>query len=153
MAIAIPAIAGPTSFIGIYADPYHYDMDAVLTDLYQQFTTWTWVLPSDDGIMCAEFSTSAPHTVITIGIFINPEHSVSLGDPTTGISICFPECRTDWTWMSQSTYLSLGIDYDWIIPGPHPDTGEMRVATCEPGYPIAPMYVYNWFGINQYAGG
>ncbi|MCK4537798.1 MAG: hypothetical protein KAV42_03265 [Candidatus Krumholzibacteria bacterium] len=156
LAMLIPAsgVAQPLSYIGLYADPYHYDGDVVIWEPYAGWTTWVWVMPGNDGMMCAEFMIQNPPYVLNIGTTPNPAHSVTLGDPFTGISICFPECQYDWTWLYQLSALPVEVGpYDYVYVLPHPDTDAVQIATCEAGYPIQPVTYCLHLGINQYSGG
>jgi hypothetical protein len=142
--------AGPVAYIGVFADDAHMVCRADVPAPYVGWTTWVWVLPSDNGMMCAEFMVQNPAWVLNTGTVVNPENSVTLGDPFAGISICFGVCQTEWTWLYQLTALPTAaglLDYVQIVA--HPDAGAYQVANCLEGYPIEPVTLLNNLAINQ----
>jgi hypothetical protein len=142
--------AGPLALIGLYTDIDHSICRADVPAPYVGWTTYVWVQPSDNGMMCAEFLIQNPAWVLNTGTVPNPGNSVTLGDPFAGISICFGTCQTEWTWLYQLTALptAAGIA-DYVNVMPHPDSGGILVANCLEGYPIEPLVVFNNLGINQ----
>ncbi len=73
--------AGPTAYIGLYTDAGHSVCSQMIPAPYMRYTTWIWVLPSDNGMMCAEFKLTQPAWNLAIGTTVNPAHSVALGAP------------------------------------------------------------------------
>ncbi len=142
--------AGPTAFIGLYTDSEHSVCRQDIPAPYMGWTTWVWIQPSDLGMICAEFMIQNPAWIFNTGTLVNPAHSVALGDPFTGISICFGTCQTDWTWLYQLNALPTvaGVP-DYVNVVGHPDVGVYQVANCEAGYPIEPLVMLNNLGLNQ----
>ena len=151
-AIAISAgsvNAGPQTLIGLYVDSGHTVCRQDIPVPYQQFTVWVYVLPGDDGMICAEYRLSAPSWLIIAGTTVNPAHSIALGDNFTGVTICFAGCQSDWTWTYQFNMfpMSSGIpDYMNVLP--YPNYG-LNAYNCLPGYPIEEMIVLNNLGLNR----
>lgn len=150
---AIALFAGSVNaatLIGLYVDAEHSVCRQDIPAPYAGFTVWTWVQPGDDGMICAEYAMTVPASCFVTGTTVNPAHSVALGDPLAGVSICFPTCNTDWQWTYQQSILPTvaGVP-DFIDILPHPDAGAVQAANCLPGYPIEPMIVFNNLGLNQ----
>jgi hypothetical protein len=142
--------AGPLSFIGIYTDGGHTVCRQDILAPYVSFPVWVWVQPSDNGMICSEFMLQYPAWLLNIGTVVNPNHSVALGDPFSGISICFAACQTDWTYLYQLTALPTAAG----VPGfvnvlPHPSAGAIQIANCLPDYPLEPLLVFNNLRLNQ----
>ncbi|HSG27212.1 MAG TPA: hypothetical protein VLA34_01940 [Candidatus Krumholzibacterium sp.] len=150
---AAPCLAGPTAYTGLYTDADHSICRADVPAPYVIFTCWHWVLPSDNGAMCAEYKIQIPPTCLNTATVLNPAHSVALGDPTVGISICFAECQTDWFWTSQLSILPTSTIVQVIELVGHPDTGVYQLANCEAGYPVEPVLLLNNLHINEDCGG
>ena len=144
------AYAGPQAFIGLYTDAAHSNCRQDVVAASVPFIVHIWVQPSDLGMICAEFSFLFPPTYYAIGTLANPDHSVALGAPPTGVSICFPTCQTDWTWLYQMTMLPLAAGIpDYMNIDIRPDAGAYQVANCEDGYPIESLIILNNLGLNQ----
>jgi hypothetical protein len=143
--------AGPVAYMGLYTDDVHSNCRADVLAPYAGFTCWHWVLPSDFGAICAEFMIALPAggVYFSTGSTVNPGHSVALGDPLTGVSICFPDCQTDWFWTYQLAILPTVTTVQMITVEPHPDAGVYQVANCEPGYPLEPVTLLNNLHINE----
>jgi hypothetical protein len=144
--------AGPVAYIGLYTDAGHSVCSQMIPAPYMQYTTWIWVLPSDNGMMCAEFKLVQPAWNLSIGTVINPGSSVALGAPydAGGVSICFGMCQTSWTWLYQLMQLptAAGIPA-FITIVERPDAGAYQVANCLPKYPLEPLTVLNNLALNQ----
>lgn len=142
--------AGPQAFIGIYADEARSLTRVDVPAPYMGWTTWIWVQPSDLGMICSEFMVTNPPWVLNTGTVVNPAHSVALGDPFTGYSICFGTCNLDWTWLVQLSALPTAAGTPGFVNiVAHPDAGAFQVANCEDGYPIESLILLNNLGINQ----
>lgn len=153
MALMAGAVnAGPIAYIGLYTDGGHNICSQTIPAPYAGFTTWIWVLPSDNGMMCAEFKLVAPAWMLSIGTTVNPAHSVALGAPydATGVSICFSSCQTEWTWLYQLSQLPTvaGVP-DFITIVERPDAGAYQLANCLPKYPLEPVTILNHLALNQ----
>jgi hypothetical protein len=147
--IAGSVSAGPLAYMGLYADDAHGVCSVVVPAPYAGFTCWHWVLPSDNGAICAEFKITIPPVYFSTGTTVNPDHSVALGDPITSVSICFTDCQTDWFWTYQLAILPTVADIQQIIIEPHVDAGAYQVANCLEGYPIEPVTLLNNLHINE----
>lgn len=147
--IASAVNAGPIAYIGAFTDEHvTCRQDVPVANI--PFTTWIWVLPSDFGMICSEFRVDIPAWTYNIGTLANPDHSVALGDPISGVSICFSECNYGWTWLYQLTILPLApLTPGYITIAERPDAGAYQVANCEPGYPIEPVTILNHLALNQ----
>jgi hypothetical protein len=140
--------AGPNAYIGLYNDAAHSVCSQTTTGI---FMNWVWVLPGDDGMMCAEFKLVAPAWLYCIGTTPNPLNSVILGAPydATGVSFCFGTCQTEWVWLYQLSQLPAGGGVDFVYIVERPDAGAYQIADCTPGYPLAPLRILNYLGLNQ----
>ena len=147
--IAGSVSAGPIAYMGLYVDAEHGVCSVVVPAPYAGFDMWHWVLPSDDGAICAEFKITIPVEYFSTGTVVNPDHSVALGDPLTGISICFADCQTGWFWTYQLAILPTDAAVHQILIEGHPDVGAYQVANCLPGYPIMPVTLLNHLHINE----
>ena len=158
LAVLVPAACGayPDAYIGVFSDPYHYDSDVYIRELYMQYTSWVWILPGDDGMMCAEFKLIGPAWNLCIGTTPNPEIVVSLGAPydAYGVSACFRTCQTGWTWLYKFDQLPTAANIqDFIRIVERPDAGAYQVATCKPGYPLGELIILSYLGLNVWGGG
>ena len=150
-----PANAGPVAYIGLYTDSNHSVYVRYIPVPYVQYTTWVWILPGDNGMMCAEFKLVQPAWNLCIGTTVNPAYSVAVGAPydAGGVSICFGSCQTSWTWLYQLGQLpTVANIIDCIYIVDHPAAGACQVAECTPGYPIAPLFKLNYLYLNETPG-
>lgn len=150
--IAGTAVAAPTHYMGLYTETTGTPStcSVAVPAPYMGFTAVHWVLPGDDGVICAEFLVTFPATYFNTGTVVNPGHSVALGSPTAnGVSICFAECQRDWFWTYQLTFLPTVTTVEQIQIVGHTDTGAYSVADCRPGYPIAPVSLLNNLHVNE----
>ena len=150
IALFAGSVNAGVALIGLYTDAGHSICRQDIPAPYAAFVLWTWVQPGDDGMICVEYAMSVPPTCFVTGTTVNPAHSVALGDPVAGVSICFPTCNTDWIWTYQQNILPTvaGVP-DFIDILPHPTAGAVQAANCLPGYPIEPLIVFNNLGLNQ----
>lgn len=107
-------------------------------------TLYVFVLPSDEGIMSAEFYLDLPddEAIQPLGL---PEYcdDVSgafggLFDPDDPLALGLQDCHTGgWKFIVSHMILFLDeyTDYDWIRVKPPLWAGSPQVATCETGYP------------------
>jgi len=150
--LATSASAGPMAFVGLYTDDAHSMCSQDIPAPYVGFATWVWILPSDNGMICAEFKLQAPAWMLATGTTPNPGNSVILGDPygADGVSFCFSECQYDWVWLFQINQLpTVGGLVDYIYIQERPDAGAYQVANCLAGYPIEPLTILNHLALNQ----
>ncbi len=146
---AVNAGQVPGPYIGLYTDA-HSNCRQDIPAAYVPFSMFVWVLPSDNGMMCAEYMLEMPAWMMNTATLVNPDHSVALGDNFTGISICFGICQLEWTWLYELTMFPMSaglLDYVNIVA--HPEAGAISTANCEPGYPMEEMTVLNYLALNQ----
>lgn len=149
--IATAATAGPVAYIGVFADAAHSVITVNNPGGFYPWTLHTWVLPSDNGAMCAEYKVVAPVNVIVSTATTNPGATVDMGSPVgaPGASICFGTCQNDWFWTYQVLMYLTDTTPTWVELFPHDDAGGPQVANCEEGYPIEPATKYTLLGLNQ----
>ncbi|MBU8921845.1 MAG: hypothetical protein KOO63_08495 [Bacteroidales bacterium] len=153
MLVAGTVSAGPVAYIGLYGDAGHLVTEYMNPGM-TQFTLWTWVLPSDNGAMCAEYKVLAPvgPGMIIQAAVVNPLATVSMGSAigAPGASVCFGSCQTDWFWTYQVPIWSTDTVAGFFELFAHDDAGGPQVANCIlPDYPIEPATKYTKFGLNQ----
>jgi hypothetical protein len=128
----------PLGYIGLFTDDTHSAWCATGVGFYP-VEVWVLCLPGSLGQICAEFKVCNPVNVITSTITWNtPIISVTLGDPDTGLSVCYIACQTDWHWIYHRLYYVTDPTQTYIYICAHPDIGTFQFANCEPGYPIEP---------------
>jgi hypothetical protein len=144
------AFAGPTGYMGLYADADHTVCEVINPGGFYPFELWIWCLPSDLGQICAEFMICYPPNVITSTVTFNtPIISVTLGDLSTGLSVCYVNCLWDWNWPAHQLIYLTDTTPAFIEICPHPDVGVYQFANCEPGYPTEPILILNHLALNQ----
>ncbi len=141
----------PVGYIGLYTDEFHDTWCANGVGLYP-VNMWVWCLPSERGMMCAEFAISYPINVIRSTVVWNPEIPIIVDppDPSVGVSICFLNCKWDWTfWFYQQLWV---VDptpvHAEIIKHTDPYVLDIQFANCDPGYPVEPVRKYTNLYIN-----
>lgn len=153
------AILPQIGYIGIYSDATHNSY-TICPAQYEQFHVWIWCLPSENGLMAAEFAVSFPATAVEQFHVKNPGITVELGSLTAGIGVAFGEgmCQMDWVWLYDITMVLLARTYATIAIIPHPGAlpePAYQFATCELGYPIEacgnwpPLYLCPTWGVEQ----
>jgi len=146
-----PGDAAPVSlnYVGLYAAANHSVCYVSNPGGFYPFTVWVWWLPSETGMQAAEFAIQHPGIVIGASVTQNPAITVALGSLPSGISVAFGACQTGWTWTHyQQCYLTAtAVDYVRLVP--HPAAGACQIATCEVGYPIAPVTIIQHLALND----
>jgi hypothetical protein len=140
----------PAGYIGLYVDDTHSLWCAEGVGFYP-FEMWIWCLPSDRGLICAEFVCVYPPNVIQSTVTQNPNVSVTLGTIDTGMSVCYVACEWDWTWpFHQSLWVTDPTESN-IIVEKHPDPNIVCIqfANCDPGYPTECVNVLTIININH----
>ena len=137
------------SMIGLFADEARTDCVVRNPGGFNQFVMWIWVLPGENGMICAEYQIATPYNVIVTDLV--PNATVVWGDPITspGVSICFDQCHTDWVWTYQVVFWVTDTSPSMITVEPHEASGGIFAGTCEEGYPTEEMNVYVNLFINQ----
>jgi hypothetical protein len=144
--------AGEYAYMGLYLDGAHsLDRQDIPTP-YVSYTTWVWILPGYDGVICASFKLIQPEWNLWIKTTPNPLNTVILGAPYAdeGASLCFGACQTDWVWLFQIQQLPIAAGvpgYIEIVEWPH--SGAVEIADCTCSYPIEPVTILNKLGLNQ----
>ena len=143
-------MAGPNNYIGLYADDMHSECSVTVSAPSEIFTVWVWALPSDEGMICAEYAMNIPTYIFITGTVTQPTHTLGLdGCTTQRCSVCFGDCQYDWLWFAQFTMMSMQVIADEIQIISHPDVGFVAAAVCSEGYPIVPLVILNHLAINQ----
>lgn len=136
-------------YVGLYADGTH-SITSVKPPAFVQFQLWIWWLPSERGLMAADFDVAFPANVVVLASVQNPQLCVCLGR-CLGPHFCplFDSCQPDWVWTHQLTCMVTDPAPGFIEIGPLPGTTEIYAANCEAGYPMEAVAVFDRFGINQ----
>ena len=110
-------------YIGLFADVTHTSWCASAASVPGNFNMWIYCLPRSDGMFCAEFMIQMPADPTLILATTTPQdgYSVIMGNLTTGVSICFNSCQTDWIWTHQLTCLVIDETPSIITLDPHED--------------------------------
>lgn len=125
------------------------ETEAFFTNMYIFF------LPRADGMFCAEFIVNYPADPMVIAGAVTPGagHSIVKGNLSTGVSVCYLECQTDWVWGFSQMLVLRSMDKNMITIGPHPESNAILFANCvEPYRPIYDAVVFNNFYL-QYVDG
>jgi hypothetical protein len=141
----------PMGYMGLFADESHSVWCATGAGFYS-VTMWVWCLPSERGMICADFAISYPVNVIPSTVTYNPELGIIIPDPPypDGLSLCFQGCRWDWVWLfhrdlwvtdQTQTYIE-------IVKYPDPGVEHIQFANCEPGYPLERCIKYTNLYLN-----
>ncbi len=138
-------------YIGLFTDDDHQSWCANGVGFYQ-VNMWVWCLPSERGMICAEFAISYPPNVIQSTLTWNPEIQWVIDPPSPyeGISVCLPECKCDWFWLfyQQLWVIDAAPVYVEIIKHPDSYVENIQFANCEPGFPFEPVIKYTNLYIN-----
>ncbi|UCF05492.1 MAG: hypothetical protein JSV33_00200 [bacterium] len=132
---AVYAQLPEVGYIGLYTDhPWQFDpsMSCVTGVGFYPVEMWIYCLPSNLGMMCAQFMISYPPNIIQSTVTTNPAVAVTQGTLDTGMSVCFQDCQWDWQWpFHQSLYVTDQTP-TWIEIVKHPDPNVICVgfATC-----------------------
>lgn len=128
--------AQPTGYMGLYTDAARSTSCAYGVGFYP-VEMWIWNLPSGNGAICSEFMISYPVNVIRSTVTWNTGLiSVSLGEPGSGLSVCYVACQYDWHWnLHQSLWVTDPTRTEVLIVA-HPGVGVYQFANCLPGYPV-----------------
>lgn len=127
------------SYICLYTDEGHSSIAVNNLEGTCLFDLWVWILPGENGAMCAEYKLDIPENMIPQSVVINPSNSICMGDAygSPGLSICFPECQNDWFWTAKIQILLTDRTEGYVAPSANDDAGSMQIATCIlPDYPI-----------------
>ena len=146
--LAAPASATEYGYVGLFADETRatWCLDAVP---YLAFDVFVFALPSDDGIMAVEFSLAdlSPAHVLT-GTTPGPYVSVAMGDLFSGISYGLLLCQNEPVLLDIFHMMALTDAQTALWLEGHGDHGEIRIASCLPGYPTDVAYAYSSVFVN-----
>ncbi|UCF06849.1 MAG: hypothetical protein JSV33_07450 [bacterium] len=156
---AIVLIAGaataqlpPQGYIGLFTDEAHTTWCVTGTPFYS-FDMYIYCLPSDQGMICAEFAISYPTNLIQSTVTPSDSISVALGSLPDGMSACVLNCQWDWIWIFKQFLVVNAADKTHleIIKHPDPLIPAIQFANCNPGYPEEPVVVFTNLYINYNA--
>ena len=138
------------SYIGLYTDEAHTTISANNLEGTTLFDLWVWVLPGADGVMCAEYKLDLPTGLAVQTTEINPANCVVMGEAwgSPGISICFPECQTDWIWTAKLQLLLTDRIKRYLTVSEHEYAEAIHISNCLSGYPLEEATVFSILSIN-----
>ncbi|UCF06850.1 MAG: hypothetical protein JSV33_07455 [bacterium] len=145
----------PVGYIGLYTDtgaPPDPLSSCVTGTGFYPVEMYIWTLPSENGMICAEFMITYPASVIQSTVTTSPDVSVTLGTLDTGMSACLLNCSWTWTWyFHQTIYVTDDATPMSCQIVKHPDLAILCVqfANCDPGYPTECCIVHTDLLINQ----
>jgi hypothetical protein len=144
----------PVGYIGLYTStgaPPDPATSCVTGVGFYPVEMYIWTLPSENGMICAEFMVTYPPNVIQSTVTTNPLVSVTLGTLDTGMSACLINCAWDWTWYFHQALWVTDPTPTTIQIVKHPSLEILCVqfANCDPGYPTECCIVHTDLLINQ----
>lgn len=150
--VATGAFAQP--YIGLYNDVNRCYPYAEIAAPFTPFKVWVFIQPGSGGSECSEFRLELPYNVIVTNVTLNPAFGLPI-DPVTphmppGVSICYPDCQTDWFWFCNLDMIAIDVVPSDIYIEPYDLSG--KVASTDCSAVKEDMTVINYFGINHYTG-
>jgi hypothetical protein len=142
------SFSGVPGYIGLFVDSLA-DESCTFPTPISAFEMWIWCEPGSDGMIGAEFKLEYPGNVFWDETTLNPGIAVLLGDLSSGISLVFEECQTDWVWTHRQTLYCMDSEPSYISIEEHPDIGKIEFATCASGYPIEEVTRHGNLEINM----
>ncbi len=148
----VPQVPAPQ--IGLWSD-LDRNADFVQASPFQPFEFYVWCKPGPDGTYGIEYAL-AERSIFEfeygiINVVNDPDVSISLGDPLSGISVCMYNCKTDWFWISKCTaFLMRGDGYLEVVP--HPVMGGPNGVLCTPARPVVLMEITNMLSFQTVVG-
>jgi hypothetical protein len=144
----------PHGYIGLYTDagaPPDPNSACLYPGVFIPFEMYIWALPSERGMICAEFMVVYPPNVIQSTVTTNPVVSVTLGTLDTGMSACLILCEWDWLWyFHQTLFMTDPLPSEiQIVKHPDPAIPCVQFANCDPGYPTECCVVHTKLLLNQ----
>jgi hypothetical protein len=113
---------------------------------------WVWCLPSTKGLLAAEFKVQyVPGVQRVDDAVYNPDISVQLGLIGTGVGVAFGACQMNWAWICHEELWVRSSAQSEMAIVPHPESGLIRVASCEMGYPEYSVSVLHRLYVNREA--
>ena len=149
------ASAQTYGYMGLFTDETHTSWCNSAAAVPGMMSMYIFCLPRADGMFCAEFQLLMPADATLILASTTPQagYSIIMGDPTTGVSFCFLECKNDWIWIYSMSLLDTAGNQNTISIGEHPLSGAVYFASCtEPDRPQYEAVVFNNFYVNYVDG-
>ena len=153
MMVSTVAIAGPTTYMGLYADEGHSECSFYSPAPYTQVTMYIYIFPSDVGMKLAEFAIVYPTNVIALTATPNSDITLSNGTLEGGISVNFGNCHQEPVWTHTQGLLVMDSNpsvvelvYD---PGLPAGKQYLTIASCEEGFPTYEAVLLNNLYLNQ----
>jgi hypothetical protein len=132
----------PRGYISLYSDGARsYYAYCPIPPGYSiaKIEVWIWLLPSENGLLCADFAMGYPSNVIRDRIMYNTALiSTSSGTLPTGYSTCLNVCQWDWCWVAHQALYVTSLQGTSIEIVPHPGLGVIQFSNCAPGHPAEP---------------
>lgn len=141
---AAGACASPLedTWIGLYSDLVHFDWCAEeICPGFCPLSIYAWVLPGYRGVQAVEFAVSFPPVVIPSSVTLNCSRvdCIRMCLEPCG-SWVFAQCETDWVWVLRHDVYVVGSALGYARLVPPQGLSQMSCASCEPGFPVYPMY-------------
>lgn len=145
-----PALAQTSaySFMGLYTDEARSSNVVSYAGAFTEATMYVYFAPSSRGLYGAEFSLVYPANVLPADVTTSPLISIYLGDLSTGVSFAFLDCQTDWIWSHHQRLFLTSADPTFVKIAASSLSGEYQTASCEPGYPLEPVFFSSLLGVN-----
>jgi hypothetical protein len=119
-AAALSGNLPPQGYIGLFVDSCR-SSSCVEAEALSVFDIWVWALPSENGLICTEFSLeSLPVNLFWFDEQYNPDLVEPIwGTVLEGITCCLNECVYDWVWIAKaSVFISTTSSYNILSLGP-----------------------------------
>jgi len=144
----------PYPQIGLWSDLGRTE-DFVQACPFQPFEFYVWCMPGPDGIFAVEYALAERSSIDfeygIINVVNDPDVSVSLGDPLSGFTVCFYNCKHDWFWVSRCTAFLMGGD-GYLEVVPHPVAGGPNACLCMDLRPVIQLDVVNMLSFQTVVG-
>jgi hypothetical protein len=148
--ISTTPLAAQYGWIGLFGDDQHeYFAYCPTEGSFYRIEMWIWCQPGQNGQICAEFSVAYPYNTIRAEIVYNELVSVYLGDPYSGLSVCYEQCQYDWHWICHQAIWVADPVPSVLEVAPHPEIGAYQFANCLDGYPTEPCLYYTGLHYND----
>ncbi|MBU8923075.1 MAG: T9SS type A sorting domain-containing protein [Bacteroidales bacterium] len=148
LSTAASAQLPPTGYIGLYIDESRTSCNLDPGVSGQAFSFYIFCLPSENGLMCAEFAVSIPSEIVISNIVENEGVSLTLGDLADGLGVCFLECQNDWVYTHRVNAIAQSSTPSELLVVGHGETGDIQFANCDDSFPLEPVFVNPGIGIN-----
>lgn len=140
-----------TGYIGLFTEESHSTW-CVTGEGFYPVEMWIWCLPSEHGMICAEFKINYPLNIIQSTMTPHPDIIMVTCFPSCipedGLSACKNSCQWDWNWFYRQLLYVTDPTQTAVEVVEFPDVGAIQFATCEEGYPVEPCIVYSNLYLN-----